>query len=64
MSQLYSWARDEGERIKRCRSKVQPKSHIHALGNVRKCVGMSPHIPKWTPILGIGVPMDSQIFKK
>jgi hypothetical protein len=25
---------------------------------------MNTHIPKWTPILGVGVPMDSQIFKE
>jgi hypothetical protein len=24
---------------------------------------MNPHTPKWAPTLGIGVPMDSQIFK-
>ncbi len=26
--------------------------------------GMSPHTPKWTPTLGVRIPMDSQIFKK
>jgi len=25
---------------------------------------MNPHTPKWIPILGIRVPMDSQIFRK
>jgi hypothetical protein len=25
---------------------------------------MNPHTPKWTPILGIGIPMESQIFKE
>jgi hypothetical protein len=25
---------------------------------------MSPHIPKWAPTLGVGVPMDFQIFKE
>jgi len=24
---------------------------------------MNPHIPKWTPTLGVGVPMDFQIFR-
>ncbi len=32
--------------------------------NPRKCEGMNLHIPKWTLILEIGVPMESQIFKK
>jgi hypothetical protein len=25
---------------------------------------MNPHIPKWAPTLGVGVPMDSQIFRE
>jgi hypothetical protein len=24
--------------------------------NVGECEGMNPHIPKWAPILGMGVP--------
>jgi hypothetical protein len=36
----------------------------HAPGSVRKCEGMNLHMPKWVPILGVGVPMDSRIFKK
>ncbi len=36
----------------------------HALENVGECEGMSFHTPKWAPTLGIGVPMDSWIFKK
>jgi hypothetical protein len=26
--------------------------------------GMNPHIPKWTPILGVGIPMEFRIFKE
>jgi hypothetical protein len=29
----------------------------------RMCEGMNPHTPKWICILGIGVPMDSQILE-
>ncbi len=36
----------------------------HALESVRECEGMNLHTPKWAPILGIGVLMDSQIFRK
>jgi hypothetical protein len=43
--------------MERCRSRMQPKSHIHTPE------GMNPHIHKWTPILGIGIPMKSQIFR-
>jgi hypothetical protein len=28
-----------------------------------ECEGMNPHTPKWAPTLGVGVPMDSRIFK-
>jgi hypothetical protein len=36
---------------------------FHAPRNVGGCEGMNPHIPKWTPTLGVGVPIDSWIFK-
>jgi hypothetical protein len=36
---------------------------FHALESVRECEGMNPHTPKWAPILRVGVPMDSQIFR-
>jgi hypothetical protein len=29
-----------------------------------KCEEMNPHIPKWNPTLGIGIPMEFQIFKE
>jgi len=33
-------------------------------GSERKCEGMNPHPPKGASTLGVGVPMDSQMFKK
>jgi hypothetical protein len=33
------------------------------LMRMQKSEGMNPHIPKWTPILGVGVPMDSRFFR-
>jgi hypothetical protein len=36
---------------------------FHAPGSVGECEGMNLHTPKWTPTLGVGVPMDFQIFK-
>jgi len=36
----------------------------HAPRSVGECGGMNPHTPKWTPILGAGVPMDFQIFRE
>jgi hypothetical protein len=50
--------------MERWQSNMQPRSHIHALGSARECEGMSPHTPKRAPILGVGVPRDSQIFRE
>jgi hypothetical protein len=36
----------------------------HVPGSVGEHGGMNPHIPKWAPILGDGVPMDPWIFKE
>ncbi len=41
-----------------------PVVTFHALGSARECEGMNPHIPKWAPTLGIGVPVHSQIFRE
>jgi hypothetical protein len=41
-----------------------PRVTSHALGSVGECEGMNTHTLKWAPILGVGVPMDSWIFKK
>jgi hypothetical protein len=50
--------------MERCGLKVQLGSHIHTLGSAGKCEGMNPCIPKWAPILEVGVLMDSQIFRE
>jgi len=36
----------------------------HAPGSVGKCEGMNPHTPKGASTLGVGVPMDFQIFRE
>jgi hypothetical protein len=35
----------------------------HAPGNVRECEGIDPHTPKGTLTLGVGIPVDFQIFR-
>ncbi len=35
----------------------------YAFGSAKECEGMNPHTPKWTPILGFRIPMNSWIFK-
>ncbi len=37
---------------------------LHALGNVGECEGIGLRTPKGTPTLGVGVSVDSQMFKK
>jgi len=39
------------------------KVTFHAPRSVGKCEEMNQHTPKWAFTLGIGVPMDFQIFK-
>jgi hypothetical protein len=46
------------------KAKVQLGNHICIFKSVKKCEEMSPHTPKWVPILGIGISKDSQIFKE
>jgi len=36
----------------------------HAPKSVGECEGMNPHTPKGTPTLGVGILVNSQIFKK
>jgi len=36
----------------------------HALGNARECEGIDLHTPKGTLTLGVGVSVDSQMFKE
>ncbi len=59
-----TWASRPKQRHGKVQAKMQHGSHIHIFGNVKECEGMSPHTPKWTPTLGVGVLMDSQIFKE
>jgi len=41
-----------------------PGVTFHALGSVRKCEGMNLHTFKGAYTLGIGILLDSQIFKE
>jgi len=41
-----------------------PGVTFHAPGSARECEGINSHTPKWAPTLGVGVPVDSQIFRK
>jgi hypothetical protein len=41
-----------------------PGDTFHAPGSAKECEGMNPHTPKGTPTLGVGVLVDSRIFKE
>jgi len=43
---------------------MKPMVTFYAPKNVGECERINPQTPKWVPILGVGVLMDSQIFKK
>ncbi len=36
----------------------------HAPGSVRECKGIGLHTPKGTPTLGVGISVDSQMFRE
>jgi hypothetical protein len=38
--------------------------HSHAPGSAKECEGKNPRTPKWTPMLGIGVSVDSWMFRE
>jgi hypothetical protein len=50
-----------------CKSAGQegsPGVTFYAPESAKECEGMNPHAPKGTPTLGVGVQMDSQIFRE
>jgi hypothetical protein len=50
-----------------CKVKSQegnPGVMPHALGSVGKCERMNPHTSKGAFTLGVGMPVDSQIFRE
>jgi hypothetical protein len=63
VSQPYPWVRDQGKGLQGCGPKRKPRVILHALGSARECEGIDLHTPKRTPTLGVGVPMDSWIFR-
>jgi hypothetical protein len=44
--------------------KRSPGITFHAPESAKECEGLNPHTPKETPTLGVGVPVDSRIFRK
>jgi hypothetical protein len=57
---LMTKARD----MERCEPRMQPGSHIDTPRSAKEGEGLSPHIHKWAPTSGVGVPRDFQIFRK
>jgi hypothetical protein len=41
-----------------------PGVRSHAPGSARKCEGIDPHTPKGTSTLGVGVLVDSRMFRE
>ncbi len=59
---LGSWPKQGFAKVRAKRG--SPGVTSHAPGNVGECEGMKTHTPKWASILGVGVLLDFQIFKK
>jgi len=47
-----------------CGLRGSPRVMPHAPGSARECEGIDPHTPKGTLILGVRVPVDSQMFRE
>jgi hypothetical protein len=41
--------------VARLRAKWETREHSTCSRECKECEGMSPHTPKWTPLLGVGV---------
>ncbi len=41
-----------------------PRITFHAPGSAKECERMNLHTPKGTPTLGVGDPVDAQIFRE
>jgi hypothetical protein len=50
-----------GSRLRQRLARLQAKREARSEG---KCERMNPHTPKGASILGVGVPVDSQMFKE
>jgi len=46
------------------RLRAKRGSMPHVPGSARECEGIDLHTPKGTPILGVGVPVDSRMFRE
>ncbi len=61
---MLTWCRNPSlglaTKVRTCKVTSQEKK----LGIERKCEGMNPHTPKGASTLRVGIPMDSQMFKK
>jgi hypothetical protein len=53
----------KAKRVAKVRAKRKPGVTSYTLGSVRKCEGVNPHTPKWTPMLGVGVPKGLPNFQ-
>jgi hypothetical protein len=51
------------QRLTKVWAKNEPRNHISCSRSAKKCEGMNPHTPKWTPTLGIGIPMGSEFLE-
>jgi len=54
MSQPHYWLATKARGLQVCGPISRPGSHITCSRECKECVRVSPHTPKWTPMLGVG----------
>jgi len=54
-------------KVRACKNAGQegsPRITFYSFGSAKECEGMNLHTFKKIPTLGVGIPVDSQIFKE
>ncbi len=64
MSQPQPWVHDQGKACKGVGQEGSPRSTSYIPESARKGERMNPHTPKRAPTLGVGVSMESRIFRE
>ncbi len=59
---LGSRPRQKG--LQRCGPRLSPRVTFSCPGSAKECEGENPHTPKWIPMLGVRVLVDSRMFRE
>jgi hypothetical protein len=51
-----TYAHNQRKGLQGCELRERLGSHLTCSWECKECEGMNPHTPKWTPIVGVGIP--------